>query len=78
VKIFGRRVKSGDVISLSARELKQRLDRGEKLAVVDVRQQADFEEHPSAIPGAIRVPPTVLPERYGELPSDRLLVFVCT
>jgi rhodanese-related sulfurtransferase len=46
--------------------------------VVDVRQPAGYDAYPGTIAGAVRIPPTVLPERYPELPRDRALVLFCT
>ena len=78
VRIFGRTYDKAPVPALSVQELKRRLDQGEHLVVVDVRQPAGYEAYPGTIPGAVRIPPTVLPERYQELPRDRALVLVYT
>lgn len=63
--------------ALSDRELKRQLDQGENM-VVDVRQPTGYDAYPGTSPGAVRIPPTVLRERYQELPRDRALVLFCT
>jgi rhodanese-related sulfurtransferase len=78
VRIFGRTYDQAPVPAISVRELKRRLDQGEEVVVVDVRQPAGYDAYPGTIPGSVRIPPTVLPERYQELPRDRALVLFCT
>ena len=63
---------------LTAAQLKDRLDRGESVVVVDVRQPHGYQQYPGQIPGALRIPPDELPERYQRLPRDQLLVLTCT
>ena len=77
VRIFGRTYDRAPVAALSVRGLKRRLDQGAEV-VVDVRQPTGYDAYPGTIPGAVRIPPTVLPERYQELPRDRALVLFCT
>ena len=64
--------------TISPAELNHRLDSGVLTAVLDVRQPNAYADHPGAIPGSIRIPPSELPNRYGELPRDRLIVPYCT
>ena len=64
--------------TMSVRDLKRRLDRGEETLVLDVRHAGTREDLPGSIPGSVRIPPEELPERYGELPRDRLIVAYCT
>jgi rhodanese-related sulfurtransferase len=40
-------------------ELKQKLDAGEDIVVIDVRHSLDFEADPYIIPGALIIPGTV-------------------
>ncbi len=80
MRLFGKRgresVEAGPTISVG--ELKRRLDRGENVVVLDVRQPSAYAEYPGAIPGSSRIPPAELPDRYHELPQDRLIVPYCT
>jgi rhodanese-related sulfurtransferase len=80
MRLFGirRGERAEPVPMISAGELKRRLDRGEHVVVLDVRQPSAYAEYPGAIPGSIRIPPAELPDRYGELPRGRLILSYCT
>ncbi len=60
-------------------ELKQRLDSGEKIVVLDVRPAADFTGELGHIAGAINIPLEELPKRFAELAPDEehTIVLVC-
>jgi rhodanese-related sulfurtransferase len=53
--------------------LKQKLDAGEKVLVIDVR--GDDEVKSGSIPGAIHIPLEQLESRMKEIPKDVELVF---
>ncbi len=55
-------------------ELKQKLDSGEKLLLIDVREDWELEEN-GAIPGAIHIPMAELDMRMKDIPKDIQLVF---
>ncbi len=55
-------------------ELKQKLDSGEKLLLIDVREDWELEED-GAIPGAIHIPMAELDMRMQDIPKDVQLVF---
>lgn len=78
VRMLGRTHDKAEVPSMSVKHLKRRLDRGESVVPVDVRQPVGYEQYPGTIPGSMRIPPTVLPERYQKLPRDRPLMLFCT
>ncbi len=61
-----------DRIAIS--ELKEKLDSGEKLLLIDVREDWDLEEN-GAIPGAIHIPMAELDMRMKDIPKDVQLVF---
>ncbi len=61
-----------DRIAIS--ELKQKLDSGEKLLLIDVREDWELEEN-GAIPGAIHIPMAELDMRMKDIPKDIQLVF---
>jgi rhodanese-related sulfurtransferase len=63
---------------LSVSQLKGKLDLGEDVVVVDVRQPGGYLDYPYAIPGSVSILPAELPERYEELPRDKLIVTYCT
>lgn len=60
---------------ISAQELAERLERGEELYIVDVREPQEWEE--GHIPGAKHIPLGQLPERFRELEEDREWFVVC-
>jgi rhodanese-related sulfurtransferase len=58
--------------------LKQKLDAGENLVIVDLRHSIDFEAEPHMIPGALQLAPDELERRHQEIPRDRDVVLYCT
>lgn len=64
---------------LSIPELKQRLDAGEDLLVLDVRSAADFAGEQGHVAGAVNIPLEVLPERLAGLGEyeERPIILVC-
>jgi len=56
-------------------QLKQRLDRGEKVFILDVRNPEEFQI--CRIPGSVLLPLSSLPQRMGELDRDREMVVHC-
>lgn len=62
------------VPEIRAEELKQRLDNGEDLFLLDVRNEDEYEK--SNIGGHL-IPLPELPKRLGELDSRRKIVAVC-
>ena len=60
-------------------ELKQRLDGGEKIVVLDVRPAADFTGEQGHIAGAINIPLEELPGRFAELAphEEHTILLVC-
>jgi len=63
---------------ISVSELKQRLERGEPIVILDVRLPSDAATGERRIPGSRRIPPAEVPDRYAELPLDRMIVPYCT
>ncbi len=57
----------------SADALKAKLDKGEKVLVIDVR--SDEEVKTGSIPGAIHIPMEQLEARMKDVPKDVQLVF---
>jgi adenylyltransferase/sulfurtransferase len=62
---------------ISSSELKERLDRGEPLVLVDVREP--FERHLADLPevGQLRIPIKEIPSRAGGLDPDVETVLYC-
>ena len=64
-----------ETVCISAIELKKRLDAGEKLCVIDVREPDEFAT--CKIPGAILIPLQTLPERFNEIDRTATIVLQC-
>jgi len=64
-----------EVGEISAIELKRRLDRGEAIVLLDVREPEEIAIAP--FPGALHVPMGDIPVRLGELDPDAEWVVVC-
>jgi adenylyltransferase/sulfurtransferase len=56
-------------------EFKQRLDRGDKLTLVDVREPNEFQIN--RIPGTVLIPLGEIPRRYAELDKNDEIVVHC-
>ncbi|MDY6944615.1 MAG: molybdopterin-synthase adenylyltransferase MoeB [Pseudomonadota bacterium] len=57
---------------LAPRELRTLLD---EAAIIDVRAPAEFAA--SHLPGAVNIPVTEIQQRLGEVPSGRMVAFIC-
>jgi sulfur-carrier protein adenylyltransferase/sulfurtransferase len=64
-----------NAMELTSLELKQRLDRGDKLTIVDVREPNELQIN--RIPGSVHIPLGDIPKRYNELDPDAELVMQC-
>jgi rhodanese-related sulfurtransferase len=65
------------IARITPEELKQKLDAGEDIAIIEVRHSLDFEADPYTIPGAVRIPSEQL-ENNPEVPRDREVVVYCS
>lgn len=74
--LFQTRPAAPAVGTITPSALRQRLDAGEPVHVVDVRSAAEFA-HDGRIAQARLLPLPVLAERLAELPRDVDVVFVC-
>jgi membrane protein DedA with SNARE-associated domain/rhodanese-related sulfurtransferase len=79
-KFAGRRrlIRSLRVTRISPEELKNQLDSGEDVLILDLRDPLDFEANPQLIPTARRMPPAELEARHEELPRDCDVILYCT
>jgi sulfur-carrier protein adenylyltransferase/sulfurtransferase len=68
-------VTQANATEITALELKKRLDRGDKLTIVDVREPNEFQIN--RMPGAILIPLGEIPRRYAELDPDSELIMQC-
>ena len=63
---------------ISAPELKQRVDRGEPVVIVDLRSDISYHVDGRKVAGAIWIPPGDFEQRYEEIPRGRAVVMYCT
>jgi membrane protein DedA with SNARE-associated domain len=66
------------IARITVEELKEKLDAGEEVVIVDLRHSMDFEADPETIPGAFRMDAQELEERNDRLPRDREIILYCT
>jgi len=79
-KIYKRKrfMKSLRVARIEPEDLKSRLDEGEDMMIIDLRDQLDFDANPTLIPTALRMPPDELEDRHRELLRDQDVILYCT
>ena len=65
-----------DVPRVSLEQLKEKLDAGADIVIVDVRGKEDFDE--GHITGAISIPWEKMEARYTELPRDKEIITYCS
>jgi membrane protein DedA with SNARE-associated domain/rhodanese-related sulfurtransferase len=65
------------IARITPEELKEKLDAGEDILVVDLRHSLDFDANPETIPGALHVDAAELEEAYQVIPRDREIVLFC-
>jgi hypothetical protein len=61
----------------SVEKLKSKIDMGEPITVLDVRQSTHLAEDPRKIPGEVYIPPDEIDKRYLELPADKEIDVFC-
>lgn len=60
---------------MTAKEVQQRLEAGESLNIIDVREVYEYQG--GHIPGAVNIPLGLLPIRMNELSKDKPYIVVC-
>jgi membrane protein DedA with SNARE-associated domain/rhodanese-related sulfurtransferase len=66
------------IARISPEELKQRLDGGEDVVIVDLRHEIEFDAEPETISGAVRMDPSDLEEAIEVIPRDREIILFCS
>jgi membrane protein DedA with SNARE-associated domain len=74
-QLFLRRLR---IARISPYELKQKLDAGEDVVILDLRTALDVTATPFAIPGSRLVTTEALDEHLADVPRDRELVLYCS
>jgi len=65
------------IARITADELKQLMDDGREVMIVDLHQPLDIQIDPYAIPGARRMAVEELEQRHHEIPCDRDVILYC-
>jgi rhodanese-related sulfurtransferase len=78
-KFYNRRkfLRKLKIARITPEELKEKLDAGEDVLIVDLRHSLEFEANPETIPGALHVDAAELEEAYEVIPRDREIVLFC-
>ena len=67
-----------EVPRITAQELKQKMDTGEALTLIDVRNPEAWAQSDTMIPDAIRVPLDQLDRSLVRIPREGTIVAYCT
>ena len=63
---------------ISPSELKERMERGDSMVIVDLRSDLSYHGDARKVAGAIWIPPEDFEKRYGEIPTGLPVVMYCT
>ena len=61
-------------LDITVEQLKEKLDKGEQLYILDVREQSEYQ---TANIGGKLIPLGELPRRYSELDAEKEIIFHC-
>src|SRR5450755_1840558 len=64
------------VARITPEQLKEMLDAGEPIVVVDVRSTLESDD--DSVPGALRIPLEELETRHADIPRDREIILFCS
>jgi len=80
LKFFNRRrfLDKLRIARITPEELKQRMDAGEDVVIVDLRSALEVDAEPETIPGAVRMDAADLEEAFEVIPRDREIVVFCS
>ena len=65
-------------VRITPAELKDKMDAGEKLTIIDLRHPLDLLPDPHTLPGALHISPEELQRRHSEITRDGEIVLFCT
>src|SRR5262245_15353571 len=63
------------VRAISTKDLKARLDAGEAIDIIDVREAWELQQ--SHLDGAIHIPMNTIPQSLDRIPDDKPVVIMC-
>ena len=67
-----------DAPRITVEQLKQRMDAGEDLTIIDVRNPQAWAQSDTMLPGAIRVPFEQFDQHLQRIPKIRPVIAYCT
>lgn len=67
-----------DVERITPSELMRKLDRGEKILIIDVRSSGAYNSSTVRLPGDVRIAPDEIIGRVGEIPMGAEIITYCT
>jgi membrane protein DedA with SNARE-associated domain len=67
-----------NVARITPEEVKKKLDAGEDILIVDLRDALEFEIDPHTIPGALHLSVEELDAQHHQIPRDREIALFCT
>jgi membrane protein DedA with SNARE-associated domain/rhodanese-related sulfurtransferase len=79
VKLYRRRrfLQRVEDVAVTPAEVREQLDQGVEMLIVDLRGPAEIEAEPMTLPGALVCSPDQLVLRHAELPVDRDIILYC-
>ena len=75
---FGKFLRELRISRITVDELKEKIDAGEEVTIVDLRHSLDFEADPETIPGALHFDSAELSLGAPPWPLEREIVLYCT
>ena len=63
---------------ITPEELRERIQAGEPVIIVDIRSAAGLQQDPGLIPGSIRIPPGEVDAHLHKLDKERWIIMYCT
>jgi membrane protein DedA with SNARE-associated domain/rhodanese-related sulfurtransferase len=80
IKVYRRRrfLRNVKAATVEPHEVRDQLESGLELFIVDLRSPFEIDADPRALPGALMRPPDELIPRHAELPLDRDIILYCS
>jgi membrane protein DedA with SNARE-associated domain len=63
---------------IAPQELREKMEGGEPMTIIDLRHPLDLLPDPRTLPGALRISPEELQQRHNEITRDGEIVLFCT
>ncbi len=65
-------------LRIAPEELREKMEAGEPLTIIDLRHPLDLLPDPRTLPGALRISPEELQQRHNEITRGGEIVLFCT